>query len=346
MKLKLFTLRYRHSSEVVSLLLAVFFLFPVFVQAQTFSVSPLIVDVDAEARDTFTRTVTLTNTGSRPLRLYASVHEIEVGDEDEILSFVPPSMSDRTTSITSWIEIKRSRLEIPVGESLDVPLTIRLNPNTKPALYHGYIGFAAGPNRDEVEADIMAGKGEGIVVRVSVGTNAKESLRLVSFTTDRFSYQSGKGVMNYELENTGDIPVALQGDVVIYDGRGRELTSINLADGNEGMVLAPGARQVFTKELPFIDRIGKNKAYLSVMYGEGQTATLNDTNFYYSVPWPYLLGMFLLLFLALTSIIFLVRRATRSSESQHEEVKDLPMTIRNRNEHDTYDHDINLKKTE
>lgn len=141
-------------------IVVVSFLIP-FVTFADFTVSPLLIDVSADARDNFTRTITLSNFGSGYTRLYASVHEIEVGEGEEIKAFVPASMSDMTTSVTSWIEITRGRIELTGDEVKEVPLTIRVNPNTPAGLYHAYIGFASGFNRDDAEAKILGGKASG-----------------------------------------------------------------------------------------------------------------------------------------------------------------------------------------
>jgi hypothetical protein len=332
-------------SKIFLVVLCLLIVLPQAVVSANYSVAPLIVDIEAKPHDTFTRTITLNNYFDRPVRLYASVNEIVLGDTNEIKSFVPASMSNRTTAVTSWLEITRGRIDLAAGEAKEVPLTIRVNQNTPPGTYHAFVGFAAGSNRDIAEAKVLEGQGMGTVVRIVVGTKQQEFLRLVSFTTDRFSFSPDAGKIKYTLQNTGDVPLSPSGDVIIYDSRGRELTTVSL-EGASGASIAPGEQVTYEKELPFLNRLGKNKAYLSLEYGVQNRAALYDTNFYYSIPWFYLVIIMLLLALVLTILVILLRRnMMRSSYAEDPEAQDVPMFVGKKREHNEYEHDINLKNS-
>lgn len=329
---------------ILSIVIIFFFTFPYTAAlAADFSVEPLIIDVEAKARDTFTKTVTLVNHQDRSLRLFASVHEISVGEESEIKSFIPASMGDRAVSVTSWIEISRARIDLAPGGEKEIPLVIRVNPATPPGLYHAFVGFAPAPNRDEAEAKVLSGQASGVVIRVLVGTKQQEFLRLVSFSTDRFSFSDTEGKLTYVLENTGDVPLSPTGDVIIYDARGNELTSIALNEDGQN-VINPGEKATYTENIPFINRLGKNKAYLSLEYGVKNRAAVYDTNFYYSIPWLYLVVIMLLLLLVLVTIVLLFRRGGKNDlEFDDHEARDIPLFVGKVREHSEYEHDINLK---
>ena len=314
------------------------------VYAAEFSVTPLIIDIESEARDASTHTITVVNHDSRPTRLYASVHEITVGENSEIKSFVPASMSDRSTSVTSWLEISRGRIDLPPGTSKELPLVIRINHDTPQGTYHAFVGFASGGNRDEAELATQKGQGQGVVLRIVVGSKKQEFLKLESFSTDRFSIKEGKGTISYTLSNTGDVPLTPQGDIIIYDTRGKELTSIDLSE-EDPLVIQPGAEVTYTENIPFLNRLGKHKAYLSIEYGSEQKAALYDTSFYYSIPWFYLIVVVILLIVIITSLVLLQRRNMQYDVYETEpEAYDVPLQVGKVREHSEYDHDINLKK--
>lgn len=325
-------------------LICLFALSPQVKAAENFTVSPLIIDIVANPRESFERKITIESHNSNNLRLYASVNEITLGDNSEIKTFIPSSMSDRTTAVTSWIEITRGRLDIKPGEKKEIPLVVRLNPNTPPGLYHAFVGFAQASNRDIAEQKVMDGQGTGVVLRISVDEKQQEFMRLVSFTTSRFSFSNKTGDLTYVLENTGDVPLSPKGDVIIYDSRGRELTSMEfLSEASE--VIQPGETVEYKQELPFTNRLGKNKAYLSVEYGVKNKAALYDTNFYYSIPWLYVIIIVLLLTLVLVTIVFLLRSGVNTVDiHETNEAYDVPLFVRDNKNHDNYDHDIDLKK--
>jgi hypothetical protein len=328
----------------LAFLTVVFLLSPSLTLAANISVSPLIIDVEAKANDVFNETVKISNNHTNPARVFASVNEISVGDNNEIKSFVPASMSDRTVSVTSWIEITRGRIDIAPGEEKDIPLLIRVNPNTPAGLYHAFVGFAVGTNRDIAEQTILDGQGDGVVVRILVGTKQQEFLRLVSYSTDPFSLSPDKGKIRFSLENIGDLPLTPKATVIIYDSRGRELTSVDIA-GVSAEVILPGETKDFVDKLPYLNRVGKNKAYLTVDYGVERKAALYDTTFYYSIPWLYLVVIMILLLIVLLSIIVLVRRSGAATMSAYEphEAQDLPFFVGSNRKHSEYEHDINLK---
>lgn len=310
--------------------------------ASTFTVTPIFIDQTAEERDIFTKELTLTNLTSRPTRIYASVNEVNVDDNTEILDFVSASMSDRTTSITSWLEISRARLELPANGELKIPLKIKVNPKAVPGVYYAYIGFASGANVDEIEKKIKSGQGNGTVLKITIADDTKEQISLVSFTADRFSYNETDSNVNFTLENTGDVPLAPSGEVIIYNTKGNELGSIVVNE--EGSVIQPGERVEFSKTLPFVNSLGRNKAYLSLDYGVKNQANVFDTTFYYSVPWYFILGFFIsLLTLLLITTLVIRKLFTTNGDSLEQGVYELPLFVKQSHDHSEYDHDLNLK---
>jgi len=308
--------------------------------AAGFSVSPLIIEYASEGRDIINRDITLTNSTDRPVRLYASVHEIEVGEQTDVKEFVTPSMTDRATTITSWIQITRARLELPPNGTLTVPLTIRVHPNTPPGTYHALIGFASGPNRDEIESKVRAGDAASVILKISIAEDIREQIHIVSFAADRFSVKPDSNDLSFTIENTGDVPLKPEGEIIIYDTSGKELAAI--AANSAGVTIAPGERTVITEPMPFIARIGRNKAYLTLNYGQNNAAVF-DTAFYYSMPWYYLAGLFALLTLVLTFIAYAFRRAFGGGAVDEEGLYDVPLFVREAHDHDAFDHDLDLK---
>jgi hypothetical protein len=241
---------------IVSICTILFFV-PNYVFAENISVTPMVIDHVTEARDILTKDITIKNNDGNHVRVYASVNEIELDGNNEIKSFVPASMSDRTESVTSWIEINRGRIDIDSGNEAKIPLTIRINPNAKPGNYHAFVGFASGANRDEAEKKIMAGQGSGVVVRIAIDEKTLELLKLSNFQADQIVYNNKDNNFTFSLENIGDIPQTPKGEVIVYDSRGIELTSIEV--NKENKTINPGEKVDFIEPIPFMDRIGKNK---------------------------------------------------------------------------------------
>ena len=333
-------------TKKVLMIIFLFGLMPISALAESITVSPLIIDHETEARDIITKDINIKNNEANHIRLYASVHEIEIDGNNEIKSFIPASMSDRTTSITSWIEITRGRIDLQGNSDISVPLTIRINPNAVPGDYHAFVGFASAPNRDEAEKRILAGQAMGVIIRVSITEKQLEILRLSNFKSDQIIYENGHN-FTFNLENIGDLPQTPKGEIIIYNSNGEELSSVKVNE--ENLTINPGEKKSFSEEIPQIDHFGKNKAYLTVSYGQNNLASLNDINFYYSIPWLYLLIIIAVFILTPVILTWLFRRSSRHNdyyENDHNEAVELPLFVRNSHDHEEHDHDINLKKND
>lgn len=303
-------------------------------------VSPLLIDKTVTAREMMKESVTITNDGSTPKRLFASVHEITLADGGAIKTFVPPSMSDGSISVTSWIAIDRGRIELAPGESTVIPLSFQISPGVVPGVYQAYIGFAHGTNRDEAEAAIMAGQGNGVIVRFSVAAETNELLRLLKFTVDRFVTTARDHSLTYVVSNPGDVALTPEGEVIIYNSRGEEVDALLL--NPEQTTIAPGATVEFVAPLANTGLLGKYKAFLQLDYGDTQRATLYDTAFFYATPLWVLGALFVSILIVVGALLFLIRRAF-AAPHHSDEASDVRMSVNTGTLRDNKDHDISLK---
>ncbi len=313
------------------------------VSAASISVSPLFIDYTTEARDVKNETIKIKNFSDVPVRLFASVNEITLGENGEILAFVAPSMVDRTVSVTSWIEISRGRIEIPPGGEKEVPFTIRINPNVAAGKYHAFVGFSNASNRDEAEAKTLSGQGDGVVVRISIDEKQSEFLRLVRFVTDRFVFKKDRQNITYEVQNTGDVALQPTGEVIFYDSRGYELSSMPINTDNKSVL--PGATMEFVEPAPEFKNFGRHKAFLTLEYGVKNKAAVYDTVYFYSLPLMYLIIILSLLFVIALSLTFLIYRSTHRRHEYIDDIHDVQMYVHDgHRERDEKDHDLNLKQ--
>lgn len=326
--------------------IALFALFsPLFVGAEGYVVTPLVIDVDAEARDIINETITITNNAPYITSIFATVNEISLDEGGGITEFKGPTMVDRTNSITSWIEITRGEINLKPGETREVPVTIRMNPNTVPGEYHALIGFGSGRVREEAETLVQNGLAPRVVVTVRVADKKVEFVDLEGFRVEKFVTENNNQAIRYTLTNPGDTTVVPTGEIVLYDSGGREIKTINANPENKS--LEPGQTVELTAGVPVSDMIGKHKAFLNVRYGAGQQAAVYDTAFFYALPWKKLLIIFgVIIFITTLITVLLYRRYMRDDEEDlHDDehvhsinfkFKEVPSEAK--------DHDVNLKQ--
>ncbi len=253
----------------------------------SYTVSPLIIDTKAEARDIITKDITISNTGTAPISIYPTVNEISLKEGGTIEEFKQAVVSDRTRSVTSWLEISRLGVDLQPGASKTIPLTIRMSPTSVPGVYHAFIGFGNGGNRDEAEKQVWSGQAPGTVVTITIADDKKEFLKLSKFIVSRFITSSENQAAVFSFRNPGDETLVPSGEIILYDKTGKEVGSLPV--NSDAVSIPPGGEQTFTTAVPVSGMFGKYKAFLSVEYGSTQRASLQDTSFFYVFPFRTIL---------------------------------------------------------
>jgi len=250
--------------------------------ATQYSVSPLVIDIDAEARDILTRTITITNTGTSPATLYPTVNNISLDDGGIVREFLSPVETDRTQTLSSWLEFSRRGINLQPGTTVELPITLRVNPNPVPGTYHAFIGFGNGRNRPEAEKQVLDGKAPGSIITVTIEERKNQFLRLSQFVVDRFVTNVDNTAAVYTFVNPSEETLIPKGEIIFYDNKGREVGAVTV--NNENLKIAPNEEHVFSATVPVDGLFGKYKAFLNVEYGNDQRAQIQDTSFFYIFP--------------------------------------------------------------
>ncbi len=325
-------------------LLTIVFLIPAsFLQAADLMVRPFLVDHTVEGRQFVQEEVALTNQTSRRLNVYATVNEITVDNGGEIKKFVSPVMTDRTNTPTSWVEITHGRIEIEPGETKTIPLGFRIHPNADPGEYHMFIGFGSASKRHVAESAALNGEVDGVIVKLTIEDESTEYLRIAGFLIDRFVTKDEDKKVQIELENLGDVTATPEGEIIFFNSNGEELEAIPF--NTEQITIPPGETVVITSEIPFGNQLGRFKANLSLQYGTKQKASLYDSTQFFMMPIHIILLMLVVAILIALVIFFLLHKALAYRED-FEDGYDLPFMVRDGNNAESKDHDIDLSTKE
>ena len=309
--------------------------------ASTYTVAPLVIDEEVEARDIIEKTITLTNTGTAPVTIYPTVNNIAMGEGGTIQEFLPPVMSDQTTSLSSWIEISRAGIDLRISETKKITLTLRVNPNAKPGEYHALVAFPSGGNRDEAERMVQNGDAPGTIVTAKLVDKKTSLLKLSRFIVDRFVTNTHNTAATYSVRNPGDEALVPTGDIIFYDTTGKEVAALPV--NPDSISIPPGAEQTFEVSVPIEGLFGKYKAFLSVEYGTGNIASVHDTTFFYVFPLKTLLSMLGILCVVVVLSSVYIHRAY-FSEGADDGSEFLPVHVRD-SVSDSQHHDIDLRSS-
>ncbi len=264
--------------------------------AADITVVPVVVDKKAKVRDILKESFTIKNETSRKVNLFPSVNDIHTEDGKQVFVSAQDA-TDREASLSNWIELSRGAIELNPGEERVIPYVVRVTANALPGTYHASISFAEGSIRDEARAISAA-----ITVNVEIQADIKEQLQLNKFISDSIFFSGDDVVFNYSLENIGNQPLQPKGEIRIYDRRGREVAAIPVNEN--GKSVSPDAAEQLASVWETASGFGKYKAFLNVDYGSANKAQVQDTVFFWIIPWQQLLGLFVgslivIIFLAL-----------------------------------------------
>ena len=333
---------YRHSFAVYALLTCALLLcgatsaFAI----SSYTVSPMVMDETVEARDIISKTITIQNTGDQPLTVYPTVNNISLKEGGTIEAFLSPVESDRTTSLASWIEISRLGVDIKIGESKAIPLTLRINPEPVPGTYHAFVGFGTGRNRDVAEQQVAAGLAPGVVLNVTIEEKKNEFMKLSKFIVSRFVTSAENQAAVYTFNNPGDEPLVPKGEIILYDSTGKEVGAV--AVNTENIEIPPGGEHVFTASVPTQGLFGKYKAFLSVEYGSTQRGLVQDTSYFYALPLRTILIIVLVIAIAVAAVAWYMHKKYFDEEIDD---SDRLMVHVRETQSEAKEHDIHLTKS-
>lgn len=257
--------------------------------AADFSVTPAVIDAKGKTREILRYTMTVENETKRMLQLYPWVADLDAdsgatGSSD--LGGGSPSDS-RDSSPSRWIEVSRAVIDILPGEKKEIPLLIQIGINAKPGMYHAIIHVSDGGTRAVAESNIDGTR--DVAINIEVLDDAHERLALNTFVPDKNFFSGDEASFNFGIENIGNRGLTPTGKIHIYDRQGKEVAAIEA--NTTGRRLEPSQKEllasVWSADGNFF---GRYKAMLELEYGT--RGTVQDTVYFWIMPWKKLLGMF------------------------------------------------------
>jgi hypothetical protein len=269
--------------------------------SDTVAVTPAVIDEEGKARDIIKKSVTVRNRSNSLISLYPSVNNIDMVNGKE--EFQQSTEADKTRSLANWIEISRGVIELEPGEEKEIPFVIRINMRAEPGNYHARISFAEGSSRAEAK---QYGNPASALVNVKVQSDIDVDVQLAKFFTDNF-YLSGDDVLfSLSLENIGNRDVTPKGNIHIYNRNGEEVATIPANDAKKS--LSPEQRGQLASVWNASGGFGRYKAFLDLEYGNSQRGQVQDTVYFWVLPWKQLLGIFIALVVGIIGSTYIFHR--------------------------------------
>ncbi len=265
------------------------------------TITPAVIDGEAKAREILRYKVTITNNTKQMVTLYPWARDVDQLGEDTKSQGLDP-----TESLLSWLQFSRAELDIPAGESVDLPILVQVNLRARPGIYHSVLHVSDGPNRAEAELNLS--RTSSIMLNIRVLDDANERLQLGAFATDKNLFMGDTATFGFRFDNTGNRGLTPTGKIRIFDRKGEEIDVVDINSAHDKV--EPESKQQLASVWQSGAHFGKYKAMLDVSYGK--TGTIQDTVFFWVLPWKKLLSFFLTLAISGTLVALLIHSYTAS----------------------------------
>jgi len=289
-------------------------------QENTITVSPKIIDEKVKPRDILDRKIKIeynAKTGAKA-NIYAVVYDFD--EKKGNVKYSGPGSADKESSIASWISLKRGANELMPTESIELPLTVKVNFNALPGKYYAVIYFVNAHDGYEAESLSQSGTWPKTNINLEVMENKVEKAQISKFISSRNLYLDGPARLEIKIKNNGNSEIVPGGSIRIYDRRGDEIEEITI--NKDKKMLPVGEEVQYLSEWKSAGRIGKFKALADLNYGTENDKNFQDTIFFWVIPKKILIifgAGVIVLTIFLVLIIF--RRNKLSSEMQREKNK-------------------------
>lgn len=261
-----------------------FFLFAPKVFAQEaggLSISPQIIDVKAKARDILEYDVKIKNNSDRRVTMYVLVYDLSpVNNSYEI---VAPDKLDKTTSITRWVNISRGAVELDPGQETSRKLTVEVNLRAKPGKYYAKIVFSRGRNITIAKENFEKSNQLELLLNIEVVENIVEKAQIQEFKALKNVFLTSPAVFNFSVNNSGNRDISPRGYLYIYNRKNQEVAK--LPANPDSRAIKPEENGQFAVSWDQGRSLGKFKAKLELEYGQKERHDLNETLYFWSLPW-------------------------------------------------------------
>lgn len=278
--------------------------------AADFSATPVVIDGKGKQREILRYTINLENTSNHLISLYPWVTDLEPSDgtlaKGDLGGTKGKEIKD---SLARWIEVTRGAQDLLPGDKREIPVVLQINLNAPPGMYHAIIHFSEGNDRSSAEAN--KANTADVMMNIEVEDDANERLQLGVFTPASGFFGGDKATFDYRIENIGNRDIIPMGHIRIFDRKGEEIGTVDAnADGKK---VEPEGKLQLASVWASGEHIGRYKAMLDVSYGS--SGTIQDTVYFWVLPWGRLLSYFfsLAIFLVIIALFIHSYLATRGT---------------------------------
>lgn len=286
----------------------------VLAQSSSLSVTPTIHEMFVTPGQKWQSSIKVTNHNPVPLTIYTEPVLFSPRGERGHSTFESIELQDaENVTLAEWMQVATSAQQIPPESSISVPITVSIPEDAAPGGHYAAILIGTRPPEGE-GVQVATAQIISSLFFVRVEGDVIEEGRIRSFRSQAKVVQSAAAEFVVRFENTGNVHLRPQGEIVITNmwGRERGVIPINQRT-NFGNVLPESIREfsfAWTGDRSLVD-IGRYTATLTVGYGNEQKKFVTQRAHFWVVPITPLVVTLLALCISIWFISWCIRMYIR-----------------------------------
>ncbi|MCB9815611.1 LytR C-terminal domain-containing protein [Candidatus Nomurabacteria bacterium] len=278
--------------------------------------SPTIFDMSANPSQEWTSFVRVINPNPYEIKVYANVVNFAPQGESGQGKFIPIVDEEAEgQTIAEWIDITKDEITIPPEETLEIPFSVLVPENAPPGGHFAALLIGTKPPEKSVQNKVVTSQIVTTLMFLRVTGDITESGNIRSFRTTKSVLEQPQATFELRFENSGNVHVLPQGEIVIKNMWGQDRGSIPINRTSlYGNVLPQSVRNysfTWTGEWSLSD-IGRYTAVATLAYGQDGRKSASSEISFWVIPWKILLTVFfvisLLIYLFTLGIKIYIRR--------------------------------------
>ncbi|HBV57945.1 MAG TPA: hypothetical protein DEB73_01620 [Candidatus Magasanikbacteria bacterium] len=281
--------------------MTLFFLFSSAVPANALSLSPALVEVNAEPGETLIQKMRLFNETNQTITVYPGLENFQPQKDSSQPKFLGDS---DPFGAARWIEMSVKQVTLKSGEAKDILLRIKVSALAEPGGHYAALFWSNQPGKN---LGIGSASRVASLFLFKVKGTIKEDARIVSFAKKENDWPLE---FSLRLENLGSMHFVPHGSIEIVNWRDKKIDEIII--NSLGQSILPQSQRQFDASLA-ADKLssGLYSARVKLFYGESSQELNSKINFWIM---PSALGSKLLGLIVIIILIWIgVKIAKRKS---------------------------------
>lgn len=281
---------------------------------QAFSISPPLLDLDADPGEKISASIKLTNVSAGPLVISSQVNDFGSKNETGEPNIIFDENSESAYSLKNWI-MPPNGFTLASKQTKTVRVSIQVPTNAEPGGHYAVVRFT-GTSEANGKDNVALSASIGSLILLKVSGDVKQSARIEELYSANEKYEkssffeTGPVRLVTRINNDGNLHLKPTGSVVVSDSFGKEVATVRMngdpanKDDVPRSVLPQSIRR-FDTLLNEQNLFGRYKAVMQLSYGDGKA--LEATTYFWVIPYK----MILAIIAALVVLFFALKMAIK-----------------------------------